>query len=291
VEGKGLVALRRYPAVVFVTVLFGSAAMVTAPSAWAGTVNVNALAHIAYLGTTSKGLQWAGTVSDPALGNGGLMATFGRTASGYRGTASIVNPSGSLTANVQVTVHLEGQLVRFGITADLTGATGRFAGARGTLTGSALVTATNSVGTLRLHGTLHGASGRAPAPLTGAGARQVNGHFLGVELSLSRSGIETVVGTVTGLVSGPAVMVAREHAMPTSARGSLTVFAAGGTLFGGFNVRFPGGGRVRVETGTYTFTSGSGDLTGAHTTPLTVRGTRDLKLQRISTRMKGTLVL
>jgi hypothetical protein len=284
-------ALRRKPALLLVAVLCGSGALIGAPSAWAATVNVNAVAHVAYIGTTSSGLNWAGTVNDPALGNGGLLATFGPTAGGYRGTASIVTPSGSLTATVQVTVHLEGHLVRFGVTADLTGATGRFSGARGTLTGSALVTATAPVGTLRLHGTLHGASGRAPAPLGGAGVRHVDGHFLGVELSLARNGVETVVGTVTGLVPGPAVMVARERATTTNSHGTLTVFAAGGTLTGVFDVRFPGAGLRRVETGTYTFTRGSGDLSGVHTTPLMVRGTRDLRLQRIDTHMMGALTL
>lgn len=260
-----------------------------APSAWARTVNVNAVAHVAYTGTTSGGLQWAGTINDPALGNGGLVASFGPTAAGYRGTATIVNPSGSLTAAVRVTVRLEGHLVRFAITADLTGATGRFTGALGTLTGSALVTATSPVGILRLHGTLRGASGRAPVPLTGS--RHVDGQFLGAELSLSRSGVETVVGSATGLVPGPAVLVAYERATTTSARGPCIVFAAGGTLTGFINVRFPGGGHERAETGTYSFTRGSGDLSGVQPTSVTVRGTRDLRLQRISTRMKGTLTL
>lgn len=290
-KGKGMRFRHRARGLVGIAVLCICGGLLTAPSAWARTVNVNALAHVAYLGTTSSGLQWAGTVNDPGIGNGGLVATFGRTAGGYRGTATIVNPSGSLTATVGVTVHLEGHLVRFGITADVRSATGRFTGARGTLTGSALVTATAPVGTLRLHGTLHGASGRAPVPLSGARVRHVDGRFLGVELSLSRSGVETVIGSVTGLVPGPAVMVARERATTTSSRGTLTVFAAGGTLTGVFDVRFPGGSRVRTETGTYTFTRGSGDLSGAHTTPLVVHGRRDLKLQRIATRMQGTLVL
>jgi len=263
-----------------------------APSAWAGTVNVNALAHVAYTGTTSSGLQWAGTVNDPALGNGGLLAAFGRTAGGYRGTATIVNPSGSLTATVRVSVHPDGHLVRFGVTADVTGATGRFSGARGALTGNALVTATKPVGTLRLHGTLHGASGRAPVPPAGAGPQHVDGRFIGAELSLARSGVLTVVGSVTGLVPGPAVLVAHERATTTSARGTLTVFAAGGTLTGAFDVRFPGSSRVRSETGTWTFTRGSGDLSGAHTTsPITLRGTRDLKLELISLRLRGAFAL
>ncbi|HEY4826493.1 MAG TPA: hypothetical protein VIH85_06985 [Solirubrobacteraceae bacterium] len=264
---------------------------VGAGNAWARTVSVNSVAHVAYVGTTSQGLQWAGTVVDPALGNGGLLATFARAGAGYRGTATIVNPNGSLTATVAVAVRLEGHLVRFGITADVTGATGRFTGARGRLTGSALVTATNSVGTLRLHGTLRGASGRAPVPLGGAGVRHVDGRFLGVEQSLARNEILTVIGSVTGLVPGPAVMVAQERVTTTSAHGTLTVFAAGGTLTGLFDVRFPGSGRVRSETGTYTFSRGSGDLSGVHTSPLMVRGTRDLKLQRIATRMEGDLIL
>jgi len=266
--------------------------LLAAPSATAATVNVNALAHVAYIGTTTRGLEWAGSVNDPALGNGGLVATFGRVAGGYSGTATIVNPSGSLTASVQVTVRLEGHLVRFGVTADVTGATGRFRAARGTLTGSALVTATNSVGTLRLHGTLRGASGRAPGPPTGSGIRHVDGRFLGAELGLSRSGILTVVASITGLVPGPAVLVAHGRATTTSSRGTLTVFAAGGTLTGAFDVRFPGSSRVRSETGTWTFTRGSGDLSGAHTTsPITLRGTRDLKLELISLRLQGAFTL
>ena len=264
-----------------------------ASSAWAGTeCKVNALARVAYIGTTSGGLQWAGTVTDPALGGGGLLATFARTAGGYRGTATIVSPSGSLTATVQVTVRLEGHLVRFGVAADVTGATGRFTGARGALTGSALVTATNPVGTLRLRGTLHGASGQAPVALGGAGVRHVAGRFLGAELSLARDRVLTVVGSVTGLIPGPAVLVAHERATATSARGTLTVFAAGGTLTGTFDARFPGSSRVRSETGTWTFTRGSGDLSGAHSTPvIALRGTRDLKLERIALRIQGALEL
>ena len=42
-----------------------------APSASASTVSADALAHVAYGGTASSGLEWAGTVVDPALGNGG----------------------------------------------------------------------------------------------------------------------------------------------------------------------------------------------------------------------------
>jgi hypothetical protein len=272
-----------------VGVCVASGLFVCAGNAWARTVNVNALAHVAYLGTTSSGLQWAGTMNDPALGNGGVVASFGRTASGYRGTATIVDLSGSLTGNVRVIVRLEGHLVHFGITADVTRGSGRFTGARGTLTGSALVTATAPVGTLRLHGTLHGASGRAPGPPGVAVVRHVEGHFLGAELSLSRSGLETVVGSITGLTPGPAVMVAQERATTTRSHGMLTVFAAGGTLTGVFDVRFPGGSRVRTETGTYTFTRGSGDLSGAHTTPLSVVGKRDLELQRINVRIRGAL--
>jgi len=128
-------------------------------------------------------------------------------------------------------------------------------------------------------------------PLSGAQVRHVDGRFLGAELSLSRAGVETVIGSATGLVPGPAVMVAQERTTTTSAHGTLTVFAAGGTLTGVFDVRFPGESRVRTETGTYTFTRGSGDLSGAHTTPLTVRGERDLKLQRIAVRMQGALTL
>lgn len=52
------------------------------------------------------------------------------------------------------------------------------------------------------------------------------------------------------------------------------------------------GSRVRSETGTWTFTRGSGDLSGAHSTPvIALRGTRDLKLEMIALRIHGALEL
>ena len=267
------------------------AAFAGAATAWARTVHVNAMAHVAYVATTSGRLQFAGTVTGPAVGHGALLASFGRRRSGYAGTATLVGPPGSLTANVRVSVHLEGHLVHLGLTADVTGATGRFTGARGTLTGSGLVTATGSVGTLRLHGTLPGASGRAPAPPSRAVVHHVDGRFLGAELSLARNGVETVIGSATGLVPGPAVLVARERATTTRARGPCTVFAAGGTLTGFVDVRFPGAGHTRHETGTYSFSRGSGAFSGVHATSLVVSGTRNLAAQHIATRFKGTLTL
>lgn len=262
--------------------------LLTAPCASAATVNVNALARIAYVGSTGGALQFAGTVSDPAVGTGGLLATVHVVSGGYGGSAAIVSASGSLTGTVRATARPQGDLVQLSLTDAVTAATGRLAGARGTLTGSATVTATGGVGELRLRGTLRGAGGRPPAPLSGEGVRHVNGRFQGAELSLARSGVLTVVGSVTGLVRGPAVLVAHERATTTSARGTLTVFAAGGTLTGAFDVRFPVGSQVRSETGTWTFTGGSGDLRGAHTTsPITLRGTRDLVTELIALRIRG----
>jgi hypothetical protein len=138
--------LRPKPAAVLVVVVCVSAGLLAAPGAWARSVNVNALAHVAYVGTTSGGFQWAGPVTDPALGNGGVQATLRLVPGGYVGTATIVNPAGSLTGAVRATLRQHGQLVHFSLTADITAATGRFAGARGTLTGSALVTATLAIG-------------------------------------------------------------------------------------------------------------------------------------------------
>lgn len=264
--------------------------MVTAPSAWGQTVKVNVVAQVAYIGATSSGFHWAGTVTDPALGNGGLTATLRLVPSGYVGTAQILNPSGSLTGAVRATLRQQGQLVHFGLTADITAATGRFAGARGTLTGTALVTATLAIGHLRLHGTLHGASGRAPAPPGGARIRHVDGRFLGAELSLARDGLLMVVGSATGLVPGPAVLVAGGRATTAGSRGIITLFTAGGTLSGVYNVRFPGSGPLRVETGTWTITRGSGDLSGAHST-IALRGTRNLRLELIALRIRGALTL
>ena len=39
--------------------------MVTAPSAWGQTVKVNVVAQVVYIGATSSGFHWAGTVTDP----------------------------------------------------------------------------------------------------------------------------------------------------------------------------------------------------------------------------------
>ena len=276
---------------VCVTVLVGFAGTLTASSAWARSVNVNAVAHVAYVGRTGSGFQWAGTVMDAGLGNGALQANLRLVPGGYVGGATIVNPSGSLTGAVRATLRLEGHLVHFGLTATITAATGRFAGARGTLTGSALVTATLADGSLRLHGTLHGASGRAPVPL-GAGVRHVVGRLRGAELSLTREGVLTVVGSITGLVPGPAVLVARGRTTTAGTRGTITVFAAGGTLSGVYDVRFPGSGPVRSETGTWNLTRGSGDLTGGHSAgAIALRGTRNLVLELIALRIQGALIL
>jgi hypothetical protein len=264
--------------------------MAIAPSAWGATVNVNVVAQVAYIGATGSGFHWAGTVTDPALGDGGLTATLRLVRSGYVGNATILNSSGSLTGSVTATLRQRGQLVHFGLTADITAASGRFAGARGTLTGTALVTATLADGHLRLHGTLHGASGRAPAPLGGARVRHVDGRFLGAELSLARDRVLTVVGSATGLVPGPAVLVARGRETTTGSRGMITLFTAGGTLSGVYNVRFPGSGPLRSETGTWTITRGSGEESGAHG-PIALRGTRNLRLELIALRIRGALTL
>lgn len=284
-------AVRGKPAGACVALLCAAAVLVAAASASARTLHVKALARVAYVGTTSRGLELAGTVSDRALGKGGLLAALGATAGGYGGTATIVNPSGSLTATVRVATRSQGTLVNFGVTADVTAGTGRFAGARGTLTGTALVTATAAVGNLRLHGTLRGATGRAPAPVPNRGVRHVKGVFRGAELSLARGGLETLVGSAAGLVPGPAVVVVRDRATTTRARGTYTLFAAGGTLTGFLDVHIGGGsGALRAENGTVTVTGGTGAFRGAHTTsPGVVRGTRDLRSQQLVLRITGGL--
>jgi hypothetical protein len=272
----------------FVAICVFGGLFVCTPSAWAGTVNVNALAHVAYVGTMSDGFRWAGTVTDPTLGDGGVVASLRLVPSGYTGTATIVDASGSLTAAVRATLRQQGALVHFGLTADITAATGRFAGARGTLTGSALVTATLALGNLRLHGTLRGATGQPSAPLSVTGARHVDGRFQGAELSVARSGVETVVGSANGIVPGPAVVVVRDRATATTVRGTFTAYVGGGTLTGVIDVRLRGRGPVRFETGAVTITGGSGYLSGARSTsPAHVSGTRNLISQQITLRIRG----
>lgn len=283
-----MTALGSKRALAFVSALCGSWCLLLAPSAQAATVNVNALARVVYIGSNAGAVQFAGTVTDPAVGNGGLLATVRPTAGGFRGSALFVNPSGSMTGTFRVTVRVQGPLVRLGFIGAVTGATGRFAGARGTLTGSALVTATLAKGNLRLHGTLHGAVGRAPTPLPSALVRHVDGRFQGAELSVAPSGLETIVGSATGIVPGPAVVVVHDRATRTSVRGTFTVFVAGGSVSGVIGVRLRGSGAVRSESGTATITGGVGDLTGARSTSsAAVSGTRNLVTQLIALTIRG----
>lgn len=282
-----MTALGSKRALAFVSALCGSWCLLLAPSAQAATVNVNALARVVYIGSNAGAFQFAGTVTDPAVGNGGLLATVRPAAGGFRGSALFVNPSGSMTGTFRVTVRLQGPLVHLGFIGAVTGATGRFAGARGTLTGSALVTATLAKGNLRLHGTLHGAVGRAPTPL-GAIVRHVDGRFRGAELSVASSGLETIVGSATGIVPGPAVVVVHDRATKTSARGTFTVFVAGGSVSGVIGVRLRGTGGVRSESGTATITGGAGALTGARSTSAAaVSGTRNLVTELIALNIRG----
>ncbi len=121
-----------------------------APGAWATNVTVNARAQIAVVSSSTRTLQFAGAVSDPGLGNGGLLATVHPAASGYSGTATIVDQSGSVTLAVRVSARKQVSLVRLSVTAPVTSASGRFAGGGGTLTGNGAVTATYGVGNLVL---------------------------------------------------------------------------------------------------------------------------------------------
>jgi len=122
----------------------------SAPTAWAKTINVNALAHIAVTSSSGGVLQLAGPLSDPAVANGGLLVIEHPAAGGYAGKATFVTPSGSVTAAMRVSARIQGPLAHLRVTAFVTAATGVFAGARGTLTGSATVTAVFGVGYLRL---------------------------------------------------------------------------------------------------------------------------------------------
>lgn len=261
---------------------------VSAPNAWAKTINVNARARVAIVSSSGGVFQLAGAVSDPSISNGGLLVTVHPAAGGYAGTATFVNRSGSVAAAVRVAARVHGQLVHLSLTAPVKGASGEFAGARGTLSGAGTVTAVFGVGVLRLHGTLRGVSGRAPKPLRGAGVVHVHGRFQGSEVRLSRSGKETVIGVAAGLVPGPAIVVAHLRSRTTSVRGNFTLFASGGSLSGSISLRFRNRGAVRSESGTGRVTGGSGYLRGAHSTsPAIVSGTRSLKTQQIVLRFRG----
>lgn len=259
-----------------------------APNAWAKTIRVNALAQIGVIKSTSRVLELAGAVSDPSVGNGGLLASLHPAAGGYTGTATFVNPLGSATLAVRVIPRVTGALVHLNLTATVTGATGRFAGAQGKLTGSGVVAAAYGVGHLRLRGTLRGASGRAAAPPHGGGIRHVNGRFEGIEVRLARNGEETIVGAATGVVPGPVVVVVHDRATTTTVRGTFTMFAAGASLTGTISLRFRGRGAVRSESGAAVITGGAGYLSGARSTSSAgLSGTRNFISQLIALRIRG----
>lgn len=263
-----------------------------APEAWGRSVTVNARAEVGVFRSTHGVFEFAAAVSDPSLGDGGLLATIRQGANGYVTTGTFVNRFGSLVGTLHATVREQGSLVHLSFAGPVTAATGRFAGARGTLTGTGTVTTATGVGVLRLHGTLRGMTGRAPGPPSTPVVRRVNGSFIGIEVVLARSGEETIVGPVTGVVPGPAVVVVHDRASSTTVRGTFSVFTAGGSATGVIDLRFRGQGSVRSESGTVSVTGGNGDLSGARTMGLgSVSGTRDLITEEIVLRIRGVLRL
>jgi hypothetical protein len=284
--------LRRTQGVVWVTAVAVSAGLLAAaPSASARNVSVNVRATVIAINASTRVLRFAGTASDPGLGNGGLVITVHPVSGGFAGALTIVGPSGSVTAAVRINVRTRAQLVRFNATASVTAATGRLAGAHGTLTGGGAVTADRGFGELHLAGVLRGATGRSPG--TAGGTRQVDGTFQGAIVSFDRSGAERIMGSVTGLTPGPAVAVFKARVTGSRARGTLTILAAGGTLTADFNLRLgPGMGRFRIDTGTGSVTGGTGAVAGARSVaPIAVHGTRDLVTQLINLRIRGKVTL
>ena len=262
-----------------------------AARATARTISVNAVAQFGVLRSSGGALQLSGVVSDPGIGNGGLVATLHPTAGGYSGTATFLNRYGSAQVALRVAVRTVGPLWRLNVTGHISGATGRFTGVHGPLTGSTTINPSFGVGVLRLRGALHGATGRAPvAPPRGA-VQHVVGHFDGIQVSLNRTGEETVVGPATGVVPGPAVVVVHDRASATTVHGTFTMFTAGGSLSGVIDLRFRDRGSVRSEAGTATVTKGAGILSGARTvSPAAVQGTRDLRSQRIAFTIRGAFL-
>ena len=180
---------------------------------------------------------------------------------------------------------------RLSVTGHVSGATGRFTGGHGPLTGSTTINPSFGVGVLRLRGTLHGATGRDPVRAPSSAVQHVVGHFAGIQVSLNRTGEETVVGPATGVVPGPAVVVVHDRTSATAIHGTFTMFTAGGSLSGVIDLRFRDRGSVRSEAGTARVTKGAGVLSGARTvSPAVVQGTRDLRSQRIAFTIRGAFL-
>lgn len=272
----------------------GSIALLAAPSAGARTVHITSRATIALVGTRAGHFRFSGPVTDRALGDGGMLLKVHRTSGGLAGTATIIDGLGSLkgkvrmrtTGHTSVTAHEK-------VTVAVTKASGAFTGARGTLTGRATIRNSSPAGVMRLRGTLRGARGRAPTPPPGTHTHRLNGRFGLAELSvnLKQSNRARAIGSGTGAVRGPTVLVVNERSTKTGVHGTFTLFAAGGSLTGAINWRekAPGTGSGR---GSARITGGTGDLTGAHSSSAaTIIVGRNQQLQIVILRIRGAFTL
>ncbi len=254
---------------------------------------MNVRGQIGIISSGSPALRIAGTLRGAGLGQGGLIADLRPTRGGYAGTLTIVDGSGSLVASLRASARTRGTLVHLSATAPVTGASGRLRGARGTLRWTMILTGDGDVGAIQLAGNLRGAAGRAPGPAVGSRALRVDARMQGTSVALARNGQETIVGAVSGVVPGPAVVVLRVSSTARLLHSAFTIFAAAGTVTGRIDLRRgSGGAQVRTDTGTAVVTGGTGAFLGAHTVgPAVVRGTRDLVTQLIELRIRGELRL
>lgn len=263
-----------------------------APATAASSVAINASGAIGLISPAGTTLSFAGTLAGGGIGSGALLADLRPASGGYRGSATIVDGAGSLSGVVRIRARAQSSLIRLTLSLSVTGATGRFTGGRGTLTGSATVTAERGVGRLSLAGIIRGAAGRAPGAVSPRTV-VVNGSVQGTEAAVDRHGVETLVGRVTGVTPGPAVAVLQARSTVRTINSTFTLFTAGATLTGQLDLRRgPPRGAVRTDTGTASVTGGAGALAGARTpAPTAVRGTRNLVSQLFSLRIRGRLVL
>jgi hypothetical protein len=174
----------------------------------------------------------------------------------------------------------------------VTGGTGRFSGAHGTLSGTGTIQTDSGVTAEHITGTLHVTSplGRLPAPATQPRTHRFSA-VARIEAAIPGN-LETLAGPVTGLTPGGGALVIQVPASVPTATARLTYFDPSGTISGTAAItrtQHPHGSTSISGSGG--FKSGTGRYRHLHVKPgNTFSGLRDPNNGLITIRLSGALV-
>jgi hypothetical protein len=174
----------------------------------------------------------------------------------------------------------------------VTGGTGRFSGARGTLSGMGTIQSDSGVTDEHITGTLRVASppGRLPAPP--AHPRTHRFSAVGRTEAAVQGNLETLAGPVTGLTPGGGALVIQVPAGAPTATAHLTYFDRSGTISGTAAImRTQHADGSTSITGSGGFKSGTGRYRRLRVKPgNTFAGMRDPTNGLITIKLSGALV-